>query len=363
MAGAKFFHYIQFGPSMYDLGYEVLIAVIKVVILLFGVVLPGASACVYFERKISAWIQLRVGPNRVGPLGLLQPIADVVKLLLKEDIIPAAADKMYHFLAPLISITVAVSVFAVVPFGHYIMIGGEQIYLSIAPHINVSVLYVLAITSIGVYGITLAGWSSNNKYSLLGGLRSASQMISYELSMGLSLIGVLMISGSLNLNEIVIAQAGMQWNVFYQPLGFVIFLIASFAETNRAPFDLPEAEPELVGGYHTEYSGMKFGIFFLAEYANMIASSAMIVTFFFGGWQVPFLPELLGIQEGSLLLGLLQLGAFTAKVAAFLFFFIWVRWSLPRFRYDQLMNLGWKVLLPLALLNITVTGIVMYFLK
>lgn len=348
---------------MYALFLEVVEPIIKVVILLFGVVLPGASACVYFERKISAWIQQRIGPNRVGPLGLLQPIADVVKLLLKEDIIPAAADKKFHFLAPLISITVAIAVFAVVPFGHYVLIGGHQVYLSIAPHINISVLYVLAMTSVGVYGITLAGWSSNNKYSLLGGLRSASQMISYELSMGLSLIGVLMISGSLNLNEIVIAQADLKWNIFYQPVAFVIFLISSFAETNRTPFDLPEAEPELVGGYHTEYSGMKFGIFFLAEYANMIAASAMMATFFFGGWQVPFLPELLGLEDGTLLLALLQIGAFSIKVAAFLFFFIWVRWSLPRFRYDQLMNLGWKVLLPLALLNITVTGFVMYFLK
>lgn len=343
--------------------YALLEPLVKVVILLFGVVLPGASACVYFERKISAWIQQRIGPNRVGPLGLLQPIADVVKLLLKEDIVPDAADKKFHFLAPLISITVAIAVFAVIPFGDYVLIGGKTIYLSIAPHVNVSVLYVLAMTSVGVYGITLAGWSSNNKYSLLGGLRSASQMISYELSMGLSLIGVLMISGSLNLNEIVVAQADMKWNIFYQPLAFLIFLISSFAETNRTPFDLPEAEPELVGGYHTEYSGMKFGIFFLAEYANMIAASAMMATFFFGGWQVPFLPEMLGLADGSILLALLQIGAFSVKVAAFLFFFIWVRWSLPRFRYDQLMNLGWKVLLPLALLNVAATGLVMYLLK
>ena len=348
---------------MYTPLEETGIALLKVVVLLFGVVLPGASACVYFERKISAWIQQRIGPNRVGPLGLLQPIADVVKLLLKEDIVPTAADKKFHFLAPLISITIAIAVFAVIPFGNYILVGGERLYLSIAPHINVSVLYILALTSVGVYGITLAGWSSNNKYSLLGGLRSASQMISYELSMGLSLIGVLMISGSLNLNEIVEAQAGLKWNIFYQPLGFLIFMIAAYAETNRAPFDLPEAEPELVGGYHTEYSGMKFGVFFLAEYANMIASSAMMATFFFGGWQVPFLPEILGLQDGDILLGLLQIGAFTAKVAVFLFIFIWVRWSIPRFRYDQLMNLGWKVMLPLALLNIAVTGAVMFFLK
>lgn len=340
---------------------EPVLGLIKTVVILFGVVLPGASACVYFERKISAWIHLRIGPNRVGPLGLLQPISDVVKLLLKEDIVPAAANRLIHFLSPLIVLTIAVATFALIPFGHYITIGGENIYLCVAPHADTGILLFLALTSVAVYGLTLAGWASNSKYSLLGGLRSASQMISYELSLGLSIIGVLMIAGTLNINEIIIGQADMQWNVFKQPLAFIIFLIASYAETNRAPFDLPEAEPELVGGYHTEYSGMKFGIFFLAEYAAMIASSAFIVILFFGGWQVPFLPELLGLEEGSLALGLLQIAAFTAKMAFFLFLYIWVRWSIPRFRYDQLMALGWKVLLPVSLLNIVVTGIVMLF--
>ncbi len=348
---------------------EPILALIKTVVLLFGVVLPGASACVYFERKISAWVQYRVGPNRVGPFGLLQPIADVVKLLLKEDLIPAAANKTFHFLAPLISITVAVATFAVIPFGHYVVIGGETVYLGVSPNTNIGILIFLAMTSVGVYGLTIAGWSSNNKYSLLGGLRSASQMISYELSLGLALVAVVMISGSLNINQIVIDQAENGWNIIYQPLGFVIFLVASYAETNRAPFDLPEAEPELVGGYHTEYSGMKFGIFFLAEYAAMIVSSAIMATLFLGGWHVPFLPDILVNQlgwtffgEGEIGLALLQIGTFTAKIAFFLFLYIWVRWSIPRFRYDQLMNLGWKILLPLALVNILITGLVMLFI-
>jgi NADH-quinone oxidoreductase subunit H len=340
-----------------------IIAVIKVLVILFAVVLPGASASVYFERKISAWIQNRVGPNRTGPLGLMQPLADVAKLLFKEDIVPAAANKTYHFIAPVISITLAIAVFAVMPFGHYITIGDTDIYLSLAPDLNIALLYVFAMGSLAVYGITFAGWSSNNKYSLMGGLRSASQMISYELSMGLSVIGVLMICSSLNLNDIIQQQSGLHWNIFYQPLGFLIFLVSSFAETNRTPFDLPEAEPELVGGYHTEYAGMKFGIFFLAEYAHVIAASGMITTLFLGGWQVPFLPEILGLQDGDILLAVLQLGSFMTKLASLVFLFIWVRWSLPRFRYDQLMNLGWKVFLPLALLNILVTGLVMLFVQ
>ncbi len=344
---------------------EPILALLKTIVLLFGVVLPGASACVYFERKISAWIHYRIGPNRVGPLGLLQPIADVVKLLLKEDIVPRAANSFFHFLAPLISIAIAVATFAIVPFGHYIDVGGQNLYLAIAPHTNVGILLFLALTSVAVYGLTLAGWSSNSKYSLLGGLRSASQMISYELSLGLALVGVLMIAGSLEVNEIVQRQAAGGWNIFYQPLGFVIFLVAAYAETNRAPFDLPEAEPELVGGYHTEYSGMKFGIFFLAEYAAMIASSAIMATLYFGGYHLPFVPQFLvglGFETfapGGLGLALLEVGTFTAKVAFFLFVYIWVRWSIPRFRYDQLMKLGWKVLLPLSLVNVAITGILM----
>ncbi len=342
-----------------ELLVDFLIGFLKALIVLFLVILPGASGAVYFERRIAAWIQMRIGPNRVGPYGLLQPIADVIKLIFKEDIIPAAADKRFHFLAPLISITITVAVFAVIPFGHYVVINGEPVYLGVAPNVHVGILYVLAMTSMGVYGLTLAGWASNNKYSLLGGLRSSAQMISYELAMGLSIVALLMVTGTPNLMEIVEQQTGWRWNVLYQPLGFLIFLVASFAETNRTPFDLPEAEPELVGGYHTEYTGMKFGMFFLAEYGNVIAASAMMTTLFFGGWQVPFLPELLGLQEGSVALALLQVASFTIKVAIFVFFFIWVRWTVPRFRYDQLMRLGWKVLFPLSLANVLITGLVM----
>lgn len=343
-----------------------LIGLLKGALILFLVVLPGAVISVYYERKISAWIQHRYGPNRTGPFGLLQPFADVAKLLLKEDIIPADANRRFHFFAPLIAVTTAVAAFAVTPFGNYIVVSDMRIDLAVAPNINVAVLYVLGVGSVAVYGITFAGWSSGNKYSLLGGLRSASQMISYELCMGLSLMGVLMMAGSLNLNDIVKNQADLKWNLFYQPIGFLIFIIAGFAETNRAPFDLPEAEPELVGGYHTEYSGMKFGMFFLAEYGHMIASSAMTATMFLGGWQLPLPASLLaswGLIEGSVLLGFLQVGAFGVKLAAMIFFFIWVRWSLPRFRYDQLMNLGWKILLPLALVNILITSVVMFILK
>lgn len=325
----------------------------------------------YLERKLSAWIQHRVGPNRVGPFGLLQPIVDVVKLLLKEDIIPDAADKRFHFLAPLISLATAVAVFGLIPFGNYILLGDTKIYLAVVPNINVGLLLVLAISSVAVYGVTLAGWSSNNKYSLLGGLRSASQMISYELSMGLSLIGVIMLHSTVNINDIVVGQGGFMnvagieipvpnWNIFYQPFAWILFFVASLAETNRAPFDLPEAEPELVGGFHTEYSGMKFGIFFLAEYAHVMAASAMNATLFFGGWQLPpMMQEIIGLPDGSPLIALLQLGTFTAKMLLFICIFVWIRWSLPRFRYDQLMHLGWKIMLPLALLNILVTGLLM----
>lgn len=341
---------------------DALILLAKIGLIVNGL-LMAAAYLVYFERKISAWAHNRIGPNRVGPLGLFQSFADVFKLYLKEDIIPTLADKKLHFIAPIISIGVAMAVYAVIPFGDSFMVGNKEIFLSVAPGINIGLLFVLSMSSVGVYGITLAGWSSNNKYSLLGGLRSAAQMISYELSMGLSLIGVLMLAGSLDLTTIVHAQSGGKWNIFLQPLAFVIFLVASFAETNRTPFDLPEAEPELVGGYHTEYSGMKFGLFFLAEYANMVTASAMMVLLFLGGWEMPGLYEALGLPAGSPLIAVVQFGVFAAKLVPILFFFIWVRWSLPRFRYDQLMNLGWKVMLPLALANIVITGIVMTILK
>jgi NADH-quinone oxidoreductase subunit H len=330
----------------------VIISLVKIVIVLL-VILTTVANLVYAERKVSAFIQDRIGPNRVGPWGLLQAPADVLKLFLKENIVPAKANKFVHTLAPIVSIAVAMTTFAVVPFGNTITLFGREIKLMIAD-VNIGVLYILALTSLGVYGIVLSGWASNNKYSLLGGLRSTAQMISYELSMGLSIVGVIMVAGSLQLDAIVEAQAGFAWNALLTPIGFITFLVASFAETNRLPFDLPEAEPELVGGYHTEYSGMKFGTFFLAEYANMITSSAVIVTLFLGGWQVPYL-ESLGLP--AVWTSIIQILAFVVKVAAVLFFYLWIRWTIPRFRYDQLMNLGWKVMMPLSLVNIVVTAI------
>jgi len=338
---------------------EMWVTLAKITIVVM-VMMTAAAVVTYAERRISAFIQNRIGPNRVGPYGSLQLLADVVKLVMKEDIVPKAANKTVHDLAPMISLTVALSTFAVIPFGNTIELFGQQIKLIVAD-VNIGILYILALTSIGVYGITLAGWSSNSKYSLLGGLRSSAQLISYELSMGLSIIGVLLIAGSLRLDQIVLHQTSYlggwlpAWNIFVQPLGFVIFLASAFAETNRLPFDLPEAEPELVGGYHTEYSGMKFGMFMLSEYINMITSSALITTLFLGGWHLPFAETW---NLNPLILSLLQIAAFVAKVSIVIFFFILVRWTIPRFRYDQLMNLGWKVLLPLAILNVVATGLI-----
>lgn len=325
------------------------------IVFIFLLNLTTVAYLVLIERRVSAFIQNRLGPNRVGPAGLFQPVADIVKLFLKEDIVPRAANKFVHSLAPLISLVVAMTTFAVIPFGNVIHIFGRDVKLMIAD-VNVGILYILALSSLGVYGITLSGWSSNNKYSLLGGLRSSAQMISYELSMGLSIIGVLMIAGTLQLDKIVESQAHGMWYFWRTPISFITFVVASFAETNRLPFDLPEAEPELVGGYHTEYSGMKFGLFFLAEYANMITASAIIATLFLGGWQLPFVGQL-GLS--ATLVSLLQVAAFGVKVGLVLLFFMIVRWTIPRFRYDQLMSLGWKVMLPLTLLNILVTGIVL----
>ncbi|MFQ6615665.1 MAG: NADH-quinone oxidoreductase subunit NuoH [Fidelibacterota bacterium] len=329
-----------------------IIICVKVVAVL-AAVLFAVMAMTYIERRVSAFIQDRLGPNRVGPGGILQPLADGVKFMMKEDIIPAGVDRPVYLLAPVILLVPALMTFAVIPFGSPIHLFGRDIPLQVAD-VNVGILYVLALTSVGVYGIVLAGWASNSKYPLLGGLRSAAQMISYELALGLAVVSVVLLAGSLRLNDMVSAQQGglLSWNVFKQPLAFVIFLIATYAETNRLPFDLTEAEQELVGGYHTEYSSMKFAMFMLSEYANMITASALMVTLFFGGWDIPF------VNEATLgnLGGLLSALGFVAKVGLFLFLYVWVRWTFPRFRYDQLMRLGWKVMLPLALVNILVTG-------
>ncbi len=337
---------------------EILITLIKIVVVEVAL-LTAVAYSVYAERKVSAFTQNRIGPNRVGYRGLLQPLADALKLILKEDIVPTKANKFVHSLAPAISMFVALSTFAVIPFGDKIFIAGREIKLQIAD-VNIGILYILALLSLGVYGITLSGWSSNSKYSLLGGLRSSAQMISYELSMGLAVLGIIIINGSFELDTIVQNQYGWKWNIILQPLGFIIFLVASFAETNRTPFDLPEAEQELVGGYHTEYSSMKFALFFLAEYAAVVVSSAVIATLYLGGWQVPYL-QTLGLPD--FVVSVLQVLAFCIKVVFMVFVFIWVRWTVPRFRYDQLMNLGWKVMLPLALANLVVTAIVLAIIK
>jgi len=308
------------------------------------------SYLVYFERRISAWAQNRLGPNRVGWEGVLQPFADVLKLLLKEDIVPYQANKPIHTLAPIIALFVAFTTYAVIPIGPSVYISGYIIPLVVAD-INMGILYVLALTSLGVYAITFAGWSSGSKYSLLGGIRSSAQMISYEISMGFSIGGVLLLAESLRPLAIVESQGTLFWNAWIQPIGFITFVVSSFAETNRLPFDLPEAEPELVGGFHTEYSSMKFAGFFLAEYANMIIASALIVTLYLGGYNLPFV-DINAFEFPYWVDVIIQIGAFLFKEALLLFFFIWVRWSLPRFRYDQLMSLGWKVMFPLSLINI-----------
>ena len=330
---------------------DLLVPVVKIAVVL-GVMLTAVAYIVLLERKVAAAIQNRIGPNRVGWKGLLQPLADVLKLLTKEDIVPRQANRFIHDLAPMISIGVALTTFAVIPFGDHIVLFGRDIKLQIAS-VNIGILYILALTSLGVYGVTLSGWSSNSKYSLLGGLRSSAQLISYELSMGISVIGVIMLAGSLQLDKIVEAQAGWRWNIILQPIGFITFVVSAFAETNRLPFDLPEAEPELVGGYHTEYSGLKFGLFFLAEYANMLTGSAIITTLYLGGWQVPFVHQL-GLSD--FWVAIIQVAGFCAKVVLLILFFIIIRWTLPRFRYDQLMNLGWKWMLPISILNLLLTG-------
>jgi NADH-quinone oxidoreductase subunit H len=334
-----------------------LIAQIVLTLFVFVMLLNSAAIMVYVERKVAALLQQRLGPYLVGPKGLLQPLADVIKLMFKEELRPRAADPLLFALAPIISATAAFAAFAVVPFGGETTLLGllrEPLRLQVAD-VNVAILVLFAIASMGVYGIVLAGWSSNSKYSLLGGLRSSAQMISYELSYGMALAGVLLIGNSLSLTDIVHRQAGTwfgfipRWFIFLQPIGFLVFLTAGVAETNRAPFDFPEAEQELVAGYHTEYSSMSFAMFFLAEYINMVTVSAVATDLFLGGWQGPFVETVGWVW-------------FLLKVAALLFFYVWMRWTLPRYRYDQLMAFGWKVLLPVAVVNLLVTAAgVLYF--
>ncbi|HQR45619.1 MAG TPA: NADH-quinone oxidoreductase subunit NuoH [Thermoanaerobaculia bacterium] len=323
-----------------------LLAAVAKIALVWAVMLAALLPnLVWMERRGAGLIQDRPGPNRVGPLGLFQAVADVLKMFLKEDVTPLYVDKLLHTVAPAILLVPALTTFAVIPFGSSIPVAGRDVKLVIAD-VNIGILYVLALTSVGVYGLVLAGWASNNKYSLLGGLRSSAQVISYELSMGLAAIATFVTAGSLKPSAVVDWQVANLWNCVPQFVGFVVFVVAAFAETNRVPFDLPEAEAELVAGYHTEYSAFKFGMFFMSEYANMIAASAMIVTLYLGGWALPFV-TFTGVWGG-----VLSIVVFWAKTLAVISVFIWVRWTLPRFRYDQLMSLGWKVLLPLSVLNL-----------
>ena len=345
----------------------ILWSVVKILVGL-GALHAIAAYAVLAERKISAWIQDRVGPNRVappfmkyipvlGPLltrwGMFQPLADGLKFMLKEDFTPAGVRKAYFFLAPAVAIIPSIIVIAVIPFGSYM--GHQKMVIA---DLNVGILYTFGIVSLGVYGIVLAGYAANSKYPFFGGIRSSAQLISYEISMGMSVIPVFLIAGSLNLSQIINWQTQHGWLIIYAPLSLIIFLVASFAETNRTPFDLPEAETELVGGYHTEYSSMKFALFFLAEYSNMTASAGMMVTLFFGGWSLPFWG--LDHPATTFLVGIAHILIFLVKVCALMTLFIWVRWMFPRFRYDQLMDLGWRRFIPLALVNILITAVILW---
>lgn len=338
---------------------DLLLFKIILVVVLFAISLVIAMYSTYAERKVAAFMQDRLGPNRAGPFGILQPVADGIKMFMKEEIIPSTSNKLLFIAGPAITMTTALMTSAVIPWGPEITVGGVKTYLQVAD-INIGVLYVMGVVSLGVYGIMIGGWASNNKYALLGAVRASSQMISYELAMGMAIVAVIMTTGSLSVREMVEHQHGMGWNLFLQPLGFIIFIICAFAECNRTPFDLPESETELVGGYHTEYSSMKLGFYLFAEYVNMFISSAMITSLYFGGYNFPWMDQ---VQSGTseFWFAAICVMVFFAKILFFIFFFMWVRWTIPRFRFDQLMRLGWQVLLPLAIINVLLTGAVIIF--
>ncbi|MGV3587141.1 MAG: NADH-quinone oxidoreductase subunit NuoH [Adhaeribacter sp.] len=339
-----------------------------IILAIFGITLLIATYCTWAERRIAGFLQDRPGPNRVGPWGLGQPLADAVKLFFKEEFIPANANKWLFIAGPSLAMLTALMSSAVVPFGNTLVLENIGPIRLQGIEVNIGMLYIFGVVSLGVYGIMIGGWASNNKFSLLGAIRAASQNISYEIALGLSLIAVLMMSGTLSLREIALQQAepllgisGMNWNIFYQPLGFIIFLTCAFAETNRTPFDLPESEAELVGGYHTEYGSMKLGLYLFAEYVNIIVVSAVMSTLYFGGFNFPFQNEIGALLSNDPriahnIITIMGTVVFFLKIFAFIFFFMWVRWTLPRFRYDQLLNLGWKGLIPLAIINIVLTG-------
>lgn len=338
----------------------VVIGILFKILVVVGITQGAVAYMILLERKVAAYVQDRIGPNRAGaefglPFGFLQPLADGAKMILKEDVVPRYVDKPLYILAPAISIIAATIGFAVVPFGP---VGKSGLSFQIAPGIDVGIVYVFAIGSLAVYGVILGGWASNNKYSFLGGLRSSAQLISYEIPLGMSILGMVLLSGSLDLTAIINWQDRNVWGIFVQPVGFLLFLVSAFAETNRLPFDLPEAEQELVGGYHTEYSAMKFGMFFLGEYLHVITVSYLTVILFFGGWDAPFLNQ----YQTDWFTGLLKALVMLAKVGLMIFFMMWVRWTLPRFRYDQLMDLAWKSLIPLALVNLVATAAVLQWL-
>jgi NADH-quinone oxidoreductase subunit H len=335
-----------------EIPVEFLIEKTIIVLVVFTISLVTAMYSTYAERKVSALLQDRIGPNRAGVFGLLQPLADGIKFIFKEEIIPSSSNKFLFILGPSIAMLTACMTGAVIPWGDYLEIGGHQVMLQVTD-INIGVLYIFAVVSIGVYGVMIGGWASNNKFSLMGAIRASSQMISYEIAMGLAIIALIMTTGTLSIREIVEQQTTDGWNIIYQPLGFFIFMVCSFAECNRTPFDLPECEAELVGGYHTEYSSMKLGLYLFAEYINMFISSAVMSAFYFGGYDIPFIGMLDLSPNTVTILGSLF---FFFKILAFIFLFMWVRWTLPRFRYDQLMNLGWKIMIPMAIINIILTG-------
>ncbi len=328
-----------------------------VIFVVFAVTMLMAMYSTWAERKVAAFLQDRVGPNRAGWGGLLQPLADGMKLFAKEEFIPNTPNKFLFVVGPGIAMSTALMTSAVIPWGDRFHLFGRDILLQ-ATDLNVGVLYFIGVVSLGVYGIMIGGWASNNKFSLIGAVRAASQMVSYEVAMGLSIIALVMMTGTLSLREISEQQSGMNWNVFYQPLSFIIFLICAFAETNRTPFDLPECETELIGGYHTEYSSMKMGFYLFAEYANMFVSSTLLAVMFFGGYNYPGMSwavENWGVNIANII-GMLAL---FIKLCGFIFFYMWVRWTIPRFRYDQLMHLGWRILIPLSIINIMITGVVL----
>ena len=327
---------------------------------IFAVTLGVATYSTYFERIVAAFMQDRVGPDRAGPFGILQPLADAVKMFMKEDFIPAQSDKWLFIAGPCLSMLTALLTSAVVPFGDTLDLGNGLMLDLQGIDVNIGILWVFGIVSLGVYGVLIGGWASNNKFALIGAIRAASQNISYELAMGLSIIAILMLSGSLSTKNIVEVQQNGHWNILYQPLGFIIFIVCAFAECNRTPFDLPECETELIGGYHTEYSSMKLGFYLFSEYINMFISGAVMATLYFGGYDYPGHDFIAG-KFGNNIAVLLGIGAVIGKALVFVFIFMWVRWTIPRFRYDQLMGLGWTGLIPLAMFNVVLTGAVMLF--